>query len=239
MRKDLGFLWDIVFYFLLPIILWEIGREYLPDYIAMIISSLPGIFYSFQRWFQTGKLYFTRVFLLINIVAELSIDLLSGSALQLLWNTAFYSLVLCFIYLVSCILNKPLFLYFSLDLLVQQGYDRQLSKEVFVEKAALSVLKKLTFINGLRELIYAMTLMHQIKIMGVGVYTFSILLDQLFTFLISVISMIGFIYLYKLLNEIKLVKKIGKPARGMQKRAFIHWCYFYFERCFFFYSNNS
>lgn len=236
MRKDFYLLWDLFFYFLIPIFCWEIGRQYLPDYMAMILSSFPGIFYSVLRLYQTGSLFFTRIYLLINIIAELSVDLLSGSALRLLWNTAFYSLGLCFVYFFSCIINKPLFLYFSLDILVQQGYDRKITREVFFGRTALKILKTLTYINGFRELTFAILLIRLIKKRGVEIYTFSILLDQLFSFLISGVSILVFFYLYKLLNEIIPIKKLKR--RQTQWRIWGKWCYFYFERSFYFFSNH-
>lgn len=236
MRKNLSLFWDFVFYFLVPIFCWEIGRRYLSDYIAMIISSLPGIIYSIERLRQTGKLSFTAFYLLINIMIELSIDLLSGSALQLLWNTAIYSLVLCLVSLISCIVNKPLFLYFSLDILVQQDYDRKITKQEFTNPAAIKILKALTLINGIRELIFALLLMHLIKKFGVEIYTFSILIDRLLSIIISALSLIGFVYLYKLLNDIITVKNRRERKLGLMS---MNWCYFHFEQSFFYFSNNG
>lgn len=238
MRKDLHLLLDILFYFALPIFCWEIGREYLPDYIAMIFSSLPGIIYSFLRLIKTGTLNFTRTFLLINIISGLFVDLLSGSALQLLWNNAFYSLFLCLLYASSCVFNKPLFLYFSLDILERQGYDRSLTKELLFEKRGLRILKMLTFFNGIREFVYALLLINLLTKYGVEIYTVSILTEQLFNFLMSGICIIAFIYLYKLLNEIVSVKKLGGPLRKKVVRLSIQWLHFHLERCYFFISNH-
>jgi hypothetical protein len=238
MPKDFHLLLDLLFYFVFPILCWEIGREYLPDYIAMILSTLPGVSYSFFRFLKSNELNFTRKFLLFNILAGLFIDLLSGSALSLLWNNAFYSLGLTLAYLISCFFNKPLFLYFSLDILVEQGYDRRLTKELFFEKGALKSLKTLTLLNGIREFIYALLLISLISKYGVEIYSLSILIDQFFSFLMSGVTITIFIYLYKHLNEIVSMKKMGRPARKRPVRLLANSLYCHFERCYFFIYNH-
>src|SRR5213595_2070357 len=107
MIKQLNLLFDIVFYFAMPILFWEISRVYFSDYISILISSLPGISYSIYRFLQTNGANFTRLFLFFNIFIGLFIDLCSGSALQILWNDAYYSLGLCISYLISCFFRKP------------------------------------------------------------------------------------------------------------------------------------
>jgi hypothetical protein len=238
MQKDFHLILDILFYFVLPICLWEFGRKYLPDYIAMILSSLPGVFYSLSRFLQSNKLNFTRMFLLINIIVGLIIDLFSGSAIWLIWNNVFYSLGLSLIYVGSCLINKPLFLYFSLDILEVQGYDRRLTEELLFEKSAQQIIKILTFINGIRELVYSIILMNLLTKYGIEIYSFSIVIDQFFGFFMSVITVIVFIYLYRFLNKTVSVKKWDKSIRKKRLRLTPLWYYFHFERCYFFFYNH-
>ena len=141
MIKQVNLLFDIVFYFAMPILFWEISRVYFSDYVSILISSLPGISYSIYRFLQTNGANFTRLFLFLNILIGLFIDLCSQTALQLLWNDAYYSLGLCIVYLTSCLFRKPLFFYFALDILVLQGYDRKLTKEILLKKGALLTLR--------------------------------------------------------------------------------------------------
>jgi hypothetical protein len=42
MIKQLTLLLDIVFYFFLPLLFWEIYRGYISDYIIILASYLPG-----------------------------------------------------------------------------------------------------------------------------------------------------------------------------------------------------
>ena len=73
-------------------------------------------------------------FVILNLTAGFLVDFLSGSVLQLLWNNVFNSVALVLIYSVSLATGKPLYLYFALDLIVKQGYDRRITKELFFEK---------------------------------------------------------------------------------------------------------
>lgn len=232
MPKNLDLVFDVLCYFIFPILCWEVGRVYLSDYIALLISSFPGIVYSLYRYLETSSLSVTRVFLLLNIIIGLFIDLFSGTAPRLLWNDAYYSLGLSLFYLGSCFFFKPLIFYIALDLLVLQGYDRKLTREVLLSKEALTVLRWITLLNSLREFMYAFFLIKTLPEHGVEIYTLSVFLDQLFSFLISGISLIGFYYLYRLLNEIVTVHKYAARKRSFKLRG-RHY-YISFEGSYFF-----
>lgn len=232
MPKNLTLLFDVLFYFILPIFCWEVLRVYLSDYLAILISSFPGIGYSIYRYLQTKALSFTRLFLLINIISGLLIDLLSRTALQVLWNDAFYSLGLSVLYLGSCFLFKPLLFYFTLDILVLRGYDRKLTKEILLTKEALRIFRITTLMNSIREVIYASFLLMLIPKYGVEMYTYSIIFDQLFSFLMSGVSLIAFIFLHRLIHEIVTVNKYSSRKRFSKARGLDY--YFYFEGSYFF-----
>lgn len=134
MKPTLMLIVDFVLFFIFPLVFWELCREVVGDYPAMILSTLPGILYGLYRFNDTGKLNYTGICVFLNLTAGLLVDLLSGSALQLLWNNVFYSAALLFIYSVSVAARKPLYLYFALDLMAMRGYDRKLTKELFFEK---------------------------------------------------------------------------------------------------------
>ncbi len=232
MIKQVNLLFDIVFYFALPILFWEIGRVYFSDYLSILISSLPGISYSIYRFLQTNGANFTRLFLFLNILIGLLIDLCSGTALQILWNDAYYSLGLCIVYLISCFFRKPLFFYFALDILVLQGYDRKMTKEILLKKGALKTLRIMSLVNGMKELLFTILLMELLPRHGVEIYTFSILLDQLISFIMSGISIIGYLYLYKLINEMVVVNKISERKKPLSLPA--KWYHLFLESSYFF-----
>lgn len=239
MQKDMHLLYDILYYFVVPILFWKLGRDYFSDYLIIVFSSIPGIFYSIYRFVKSSELNFTRMFLLANIVAGLAIDILSRSAIQLLWCDVFYSIGLCLLYLLSCLIKKPIFSYFSLDIFVIQGYDRALTKELFLEKAAFKVLLSITLMNGIRELLYALFLIKFLKKYGVEAYSISIFLDQFFGLVMSGFSIVGFMYLYRLTNQIVSVKAGNHLTRRRSIKLSMNWYQFHFENsCFFFWNHH-
>jgi peptidoglycan/LPS O-acetylase OafA/YrhL len=240
MRKEWYLLIDLFFYFLFPFVIWETCRQFINDYLAIILSVLPGIVYSLYRLFHSMELNFTRMFLLANIIGELIVNLFSGSALQLLWNLAFYSLGLAILYLVSCFINKPLFLYFALDILVTQGYDRNITKEMLKETNSLSILKIMTITNSINQLSYAILLMLMISIKGIEAYSYSMIMEQILNLAVSVISVCGFYFIYKNINEIKLVHQIkshGPRRKKVPKLSYL-WVPNHYESNYFFLSNQ-
>ncbi|MGE7952042.1 hypothetical protein [Lysinibacillus xylanilyticus] len=43
-------LFELIFYAVLPYVIWNLGREPLGDYTAMLISTIPGIVYTIYRF---------------------------------------------------------------------------------------------------------------------------------------------------------------------------------------------
>ena len=152
MRVNLLFLLDVVLYFIFPLFFWDIGRSYFGDYATILFSSIPGILYTLYRFKITECFNFTGLFILFNLFSGIVVDILSPSAIQLLWNNIFLSLFLAVIYFFSCLLNKPIHLYFTLDILVLRGYDKVLSKEQLFERKTLVLLNIITLIYCMVEL---------------------------------------------------------------------------------------
>lgn len=214
MKKEYHLFLDLLFYFILPILFWELGRGYISDYPTILISVFPGIFYSLYRFFKTNDITFTRIYLFINIIVGLLCDLCAGSALQLLWNDMFYSLGLSLIFIGSSLTQRPLFFYLSLDILVMQGYDRKLTREILLKKNSMTILRVLSILNGVRELIFMCFLLKCLPIYGIEIYTVSILLDQLFSLCMSGISIVGYYFLYKYVNNITVVHQLPRKNTG-------------------------
>lgn len=133
--------WDLICYVVFPLVIWHATREYVSDYYAMLISSVPGIIYSIVRFILIKKLNVFGIFMIANLVIGTLIDVLSGSAMNMLWNNVYYLYILPFLFLLTALINKPLYLYFSLDFVEMQGHNRKKMKELFYQKRILTVFK--------------------------------------------------------------------------------------------------
>ena len=240
MKPALMLIVDLILFFIFPLICWETCREFTGDYPAMILSTIPGIVYSLYRFKNNQKLTFTNLFVFLNLTVSLLLDLLSGSALQLLLNNIFYSLTLFFIYSISLIVKRPLYLYFALDVITTMGYDRKITKELFFEKKIHELFKLVTLLYCTNELIYIFCLSRWIIKYGVEAYRLDIMLDNTLSIILSGTSLLIFILIHERLNEITSVKNISlKKARKRKGDPIqIYSSSINFERAFFFFSTH-
>ena len=231
---------DFVLFFFFPLVFWELCREVVGDYPAMILSTLPGILYSFYRFKNNARLNYTGICVILNLTAGLLVDLLSGSALQLLWNNVFYSAALLFIYSVSVAARKPVYLYFTLDLMVMRGYDRKITKELFFEKKTYKLFKLITLIYCANELIYILCLSTWIMKYGVEAYRLDIILVSSLNTMLSIASLAAFFFIHQAVNEITPVKKIAiaQPRRKLLSIS-SYWTSFHFEWAYFYFSTHK
>jgi hypothetical protein len=231
---------DFVLFFIFPLVFWELCREVVGDYPAMILTTIPGILYSFYRFKNNASLNYTGIWIILNLTAGLLVDFLSGSALQLLWNNVFYSAALLFIYSLSVAAKKPLYLYFTLDLMAMDGYDRKITKELFFEKKTYKFFQLITLIYCANELIYIVCLSRWIMKYGVEAYRLDIILDKSLDIVLSGISLAIFFLIHQAVNEITTVKinAIAKPRRKLQSKSSYRTSY-HFERAYFYFSTHK
>ncbi|MBS4174519.1 hypothetical protein [Bacillus sp. FJAT-49736] len=204
----------------------------------MILSTLPGFVYSLFRFKNIQKLTFTNVFVILNLTVSLLVDLLSGSALRLLLNNIYYSLTLLFIYSISLIVKRPLYLYFALDLITAMGYDRKITKELFFEKKIYKLFKLVTLLYCTNELIYIFCLSRWILKYGVEAYRLDIMLDNTLNIILSGISLLAFILIYEKLNEITPIQNISLKKARKRDSIPIYSSSINFERVFFYFSSH-
>lgn len=231
---------DFVLFFIFPLVFWELCREVVGDYPAMILSTLPGFLYSLYRFKNNARLNYTGICVILNLTAGILVDFLSGSALQLLWNNVFYSAALLLIYSVSFAVRKPLYLYFTLDLMAISGYDRKITKELFFEKKTYKLFQLITLIYCANELLYIACLARWIMIYGVEAYRLDIILDKSLNIMVSGASLATFFFIQQALDEITTVKKIAiaKPRRKLHSIS-SYWTSFHFERAYFYFSTHK
>jgi hypothetical protein len=239
MRVNLLLVADLILFFLFPLAFWEVSREIIGEYPAMLLSTLPGILYSLYRFNQNGRLNYTGIFVLTNLLAGLVVDLLSGSALQLLWNNVLYSAGLFLIYAASLAAGKPLHLYFTLDLMEMRGHKRSITKELFFEKKAFKLFKLITFAYCMNEALYMLCLTHWIRHYGVEAYRLDIVLDKSLEIILSGFSLIVFFFIYQTVDQVSPVKKLTlvKASRKLLSLSG-SWISFYLEQAYFYFSHH-
>jgi len=122
---------EIIVFIALPYFIWNYARDYTGDYYAMLLSTVPGFFYTIFRFSKDRQFNVGGLFILISLFIGTLVDLLSGSAVQMLWNSVWLGFAYTVVYLVSMIIRKPLALYFAVDFAYLQGFPRENSKYLY------------------------------------------------------------------------------------------------------------
>ncbi|MGR3764082.1 VC0807 family protein [Rossellomorea sp. NS-SX7] len=192
---------DFIFYLIFPIVIWNLGRDYIGDYYAMLLSSVPGIIYSVIRFILLKKVNLLGLFMIGTLLAGTLIDVLSGSALNLLWNKVYYSYFMSSLFVLTILINRPIALFFALDFVEMQGYDRMTMKDTFYQKRILNLFKLITFGFAFRDILLASIKVWLIVTYGVEAFDKGLILRQVLNWTLSGLTIYGFIYISKILNQ--------------------------------------
>jgi hypothetical protein len=188
---------DILFYIAIPLIMWNTLRESLGDYITMLLASVPGILYALFSFIKQKRINFIGLFMLVTLGIGTLIDLLAGSALQMLWNNVYYGAFIGFFFIASMLVKRPIAYYFALDGAEMIGYERSSVKTYFSVKKTMIVFYLITFCLGIRSLIIAAVNVYLIREYGVEAFDQGIIFKQILTWTFTIITTLGFLYVAK------------------------------------------
>ncbi|WP_230321427.1 VC0807 family protein [Planococcus salinarum] len=132
MKKFIVF--DIVCYVVLPYFIWNYGREPLGDYYAMLLSTIPGFFYTIYRFAIERQFNIAGISILLSLFLGTMINLLSQNAESMLWNQVYLGYAYGMIFLISVLIRKPLALRFAVDFVYLQGFAKEDSFAAFSKK---------------------------------------------------------------------------------------------------------
>lgn len=122
---------DLICYGVIPFLIWNYGREPLGDYLAILLSTVPGFIYTVYRFVKEKQLNIAGIFVITTLFISTTVNLLSTSANSMLWNQVYLGFGFGIIFLISTIIRKPLALYFAVDVAYLQGYPRKDSKKLY------------------------------------------------------------------------------------------------------------
>lgn len=161
---------EVIFYAVLPYVIWNYAREPLGDYIAMLTSTIPGIVYTIYRFMLDKQFSITGLFILGSLVLGTTLDLLSGSAEQMIWNGVYLSLFYTLLYIITLIIKRPLSLYYAVDFLYLQGYARTDSRTLFFQKGIFKWFQFIQAIFIMRGFIMTGLTVYLLKKYGIDGY---------------------------------------------------------------------
>lgn len=205
---------DLIFYAAIPFVLWKYGREPFGDYAAMLISTIPGIVYTCYRFFKEKQFNIAGMFILGSLVLGTTVDLLSGSAEQMLWNGVYLSLFYVAIHFVALVMKRPLALYFAVDFAYLQGHARRDSKSLFFQKGIFKWFQVIQFLFIVRGLIMAALTVFLLKQYGVDGYSGMLIYKRIASGFFGILTMA--LYFYTSVPIQKFLDEQAKNASDLQ-----------------------
>lgn len=170
MKQNNKAIYDIIFYLILPFAIWKFGKQYMDAYYAMLISAVPGIFYTLYCFKKERQFHVTGFYILSTMIVGISVDLLSGSAEKMLWNDVYYHIALGIVVICTIFIKQPLMLYFAADYAALQGYDRKESQLLFRDPRLFPSFQYFTFFFGLQFIVLSSIKIYMISKFGVDGY---------------------------------------------------------------------
>lgn len=125
---------DLICYGAIPFLIWNYGRASLGDYLAILLSTVPGFIYTVYRFVKEKQLNIAGLFVITSLLISTAVNLLSTSANNMLWNQVYLGFGFGSIFLITTIIKKPLALYFAVDVAYLQGYPRENSRKLYKTK---------------------------------------------------------------------------------------------------------
>lgn len=168
-NKYLIFL-ELLFYAALPYAIWKFGREPFGDYAAMLLSTVPGIIYTVYRFAKDRQFNVTGLFILGSMLIGTTVDLLSGSAEQMIWNNVYLGLFYTFLFVILFIVKQPISLYIAVDFAYLQGYARKDSKALFFQKGVFRWFQLIQIVFIIRGLVMAGITVFLLRKYGIDSY---------------------------------------------------------------------
>ncbi|ATP41014.1 hypothetical protein CSE16_13670 [Solibacillus sp. R5-41] len=186
---------DLIFYAALPYIIWNYGKEPFGDYAAMLISTIPGFVYTCYRFILDKQFNITGLFIIGSLALGTAINLISGSAEQMIWNGVYLGLFYTVIYFIALIFKRPFSLYFAVDFAYLQGYARKDSTTLFFQKGIFIWFQFIQVVFIVRGLFMAGLTVFLLKKYGIDGYGGMLIYKQIAGWIFAILIMGLFFYI--------------------------------------------
>lgn len=205
---------ELVVYIGLPYIIWTHGRDMIGDYYAMLVSSLPAIIYTIFRFMKDRQFNMVGVFIISSLMLSSILDLLAGSAIQMLWNSVWLSYAYTTIFIASMIIQKPIAIYLAVEFMYLQGYPKANSKKLYFMKGNVKWFQFVTAIFVVRGLVMNSIMVWLIINHGADAFMHLIIVRKALGFAFSVLLFAGFTYAGHRVSRIVNAQDIEEAKPG-------------------------
>ncbi|WP_110113139.1 VC0807 family protein [Bacillus sp. CGMCC 1.16541] len=192
---------DLLFYIVIPYLIWNQGKDIIGDYYAILLSTAPAFFYTIFTFVKEKQFNVTGLFLVITLLLKTIVDLISGNAETMLMNQVYFMIASGLFLIMTIFINKPLTLYFFVDTAYLMGYKREDSRKLFHEKDIFPMFKWLTLLFAARYFALAVVKYWLLQKYGVEGYGTMIVFRQGVTWAFSLVIGIGTYMVFKKIQD--------------------------------------
>ena len=214
MNKKLIIL-DILCYGVIPYFVWKFGREPFGDYIAILLSTIPGFIYTVYRFMKEKQFNIAGLFIIGSLLISTTVNLLSSSAESMLWNQVYLGFGFAVFHLLTVLFRKPMALYFTVDMAYLQGYPRKGSKELFHKKGLFMWFQLMSLLFVIRGIFQNCLKAWLIGTYGANGYDQVIIYMNISGWVFSGVIVVGYLFISNKIMVFTGQKKEKKPETSI------------------------
>jgi len=143
---------DLVIYLIVPLLIWNTCRALLGDYFAMLLSTVPGVIYTFFTFIKEKQFSVTGLFILGTMVIGSIMDIYSKTAHQMLWNYVYLNIGLVTFWCLTMLAGRPMAMYFFIDYAFLHGVPKTHTRVLYRKMPYFRYFMLLTGFLALRDL---------------------------------------------------------------------------------------
>ena len=216
MNKKLMLL-DIICYAVIPYFAWKFGREPFGDYIAILLSTIPGFIYTVYRFVKEKQFNIAGLFIISSLLLGTVVNLLSSSAESMLWNQVYLGYGFAVFHLITVIFKQPMALYFTVDMAYLQGYPRKNSKALFNKKGLFMWFQLMSLLFVVRGIFQNSLKAWLIGTYGAGGYDQMIIYMNVSGWIFSGLIMLGYFFISNKIMVFTGQKKANARDSSLKK----------------------
>ena len=188
---------DLVIYLGAPLLIWNICRLFMGDYLAMLLSTVPGIAYTIYTVLKEKQYSLTGLFFLATLIISAVMDISSKTAHQILWNMVYLNTGLVIFWCFTMIIKKPMAMIFFIDYAYLHGVPKIESRSLYSRMPFFRYLMLLTGFLALRDLSEIFLRVFLIHLYNVEGFNLIKIITQIWSIITTVIFVYGIIFINK------------------------------------------
>ncbi|MEI6574604.1 MAG: VC0807 family protein [Bacteroidota bacterium] len=199
------FLLDLIMYLGIPLLIWNTCRSLMGDYLAMLLSTVPGIIYTVYTVIKERHVSLTGSFILATAIIGGILDVYSKSANQMLYNMIYMNTGLVLFWIFTMLIKKPMAMFFFIDYAYLQGVPKAHSRVLYKQNPLFKYFFYLTTFLVFRDLSDIFLRLLLINVYGVDGFSKIKIITQVWDTIMTVLFVYGIIFIIKKIPKVSII----------------------------------